>query len=121
MLYPHTARDDDELTLSVNDEVTVIEKGRSGWWRGRLGDKEGLFPSSFVMIHHKGAYPSVSSNYMACRQVIRTDWLVEGLLQILKLKEGIRNYSLRVVEQGDKRRVGGSSFSQPTAVTEAIS
>ena len=48
VLHPHTARDDDELTLSVNDEVTVIEKDRSGWWRGRIGDQEGLFPSSYV-------------------------------------------------------------------------
>ena len=82
VLYPHTARDDDELTVSVNDEVTVIEKGRSGWWRGRLGEQEGLFPSSCVMIHHKGVYPSVSSNYISRRPVTRTDWLLEGLLQI---------------------------------------
>ena len=45
VLFPHTARDDDELTVNVNDRVTVIEKDDSGWWRGRLQDKEGLFPS----------------------------------------------------------------------------
>ena len=50
MLHPHTARDDDELTFNVNDEITVIEKGKSGWWRGRLGDQEGLFPSSYVSM-----------------------------------------------------------------------
>ena len=50
MLHPHTARDDDELTFNVNDEVIVIEKGNSGWWRGRLGDQEGLFPSSYVSM-----------------------------------------------------------------------
>ena len=45
VLFPHTARDDDELTLKVNDKVTVIEKDDSGWWRGHLQDKDGLFPS----------------------------------------------------------------------------
>ena len=50
MLYPHTARDDDELTFNVNDEVTVIEKGKSGWCRGRLGNQEGLFHSSYVSM-----------------------------------------------------------------------
>ena len=54
VLYPHTARDDDELTVNVNDQVTVIEKGDTGWWLGHLGDQEGLFPSSCVHEQHKG-------------------------------------------------------------------
>ena len=45
---PHTARDDDELTVHLYDKVTVTEKDDSGWWRGRLQDKEGLFPSRCV-------------------------------------------------------------------------
>ena len=49
VLQPYTARNDDELTVNVNDEVTVIHKREGGWWRGRLGDKEGLFPSSCVV------------------------------------------------------------------------
>ena len=53
VLNPHTAMDDDELTLNVNDEVTVIEKDDSGWWRGRLGDKEGLFPSGCLQKRYK--------------------------------------------------------------------
>ena len=61
VLNSHTAKDDDELNLNVNDEVTVIEKGHSGWWKGRLGNKEGLFPSSYVLKQHKDKkYRSVS-------------------------------------------------------------
>ena len=52
-MYPYTARDDDELTLNVNDEVTLLEEGESGWWRGRVNDKEGLFPSSCVQKQEK--------------------------------------------------------------------
>ena len=59
MLHPHTARDDDELSFNVNDEITVIEKGKSGWWRGRLGDQEGLFPSSYVSM--------VAKDYRLCK------------------------------------------------------
>ena len=50
MQFPHTARNDHELTVDVNDKVTVIEKDESGWWRGRLHDKEGLFPSRCVIV-----------------------------------------------------------------------
>ena len=70
VIYPHTARDDDELNLKVNDEITVIEQGESGWWRGHLGDKEGLFPSSCVLKQHKDEkYRSVSRKHV----VIVTD------------------------------------------------
>ena len=65
VLYPHSARDDDELNLNVNDEITVTEKGESGWWRGRLRDKEGLFPSSCVLMQHKDKkYRSVSIKHI---------------------------------------------------------
>ena len=55
VLFPHTARDDDELTLNRYDKVTVIEKDDSGWWRGRLQDQEGLqeeglFPSRCLVF-----------------------------------------------------------------------
>ena len=59
VILPHEARDDDEVTLNVNDEVTVIEKGEGGWWRGRLNDREGLFPSSCVLMQHKEQVQSV--------------------------------------------------------------
>ena len=57
VLQAHTARDDDELTVNVNDKVTVTEKDDSGWWRGRLQDKEGLFPSSCIKQHKKQEPP----------------------------------------------------------------
>ena len=59
VLQPYTARNDDELTLNVNDEVTVTHKREGGWWRGHLGDKEGLFPSSCVLRHDKQEEPLV--------------------------------------------------------------
>ena len=60
MLQAHTARDDDELSVNVNDQVVVTEKDESGWWRGRLGDKEGLFPSSCIHKQLEQQEPSVS-------------------------------------------------------------
>ena len=56
VLYPHKARDDDdELTLDVKDVVTVTEKDeKTGWWKGKLKDKEGIFPSTCVQILQLG-------------------------------------------------------------------
>ena len=55
VLYPHKARDDDELTLEVKDVVTIIDKDeKTGWWKGKLKDKEGIFPSTCVQILQLG-------------------------------------------------------------------
>ena len=55
VLYPHKARDDDELTLKVKDVITVIEKDdKTGWWMGELQGKEGIFPSTCVQILQLG-------------------------------------------------------------------
>ena len=38
----------DELELADGDEVLVLEVVEEGWWKGRVGQKEGVFPSNFV-------------------------------------------------------------------------
>ena len=37
-----------ELELVVGDEVIVLEELKDGWWRGRVGQNEGVFPSNMV-------------------------------------------------------------------------
>lgn len=39
---------EDELELADGDEVIVLEVVEEGWWKGRIGQKEGVFPSNFV-------------------------------------------------------------------------
>ena len=39
---------DDELKLAEGDEVIVLDIVEEGWWRGKIGHKEGIFPSNFV-------------------------------------------------------------------------
>ena len=54
-LFPHKSRADNELTLAVKDVVTVIEKDeKTGWCKGKLKDKEGIFPSRCVQILQLG-------------------------------------------------------------------
>ena len=51
VLYPHKARDDDELNLAVKEVVTVTDKDeKTGWWKGKLKDREGIFPSTCVHL-----------------------------------------------------------------------
>jgi hypothetical protein len=48
--YDYQAEMNDELTLRVGDVVTEVDKMEGGWWKGRLGDKVGMFPDNFVKV-----------------------------------------------------------------------
>lgn len=39
---------DDEITIKAGEQIEILEKREDGWWRGRLNDKIGLFPSTYV-------------------------------------------------------------------------
>eukprot|EP00047_Mylnosiga_fluctuans_P003550 m.229694 g.229694 ORF g.229694 m.229694 type:complete len:1076 (-) comp11945_c0_seq1:83-3310(-) len=47
-LYDYDAQDADELGLKAGDMVSVVKKDASGWWQGRVGEREGLFPANYV-------------------------------------------------------------------------
>ncbi|KAG5455023.1 Hematopoietic lineage cell-specific protein [Clonorchis sinensis] len=47
-LYDYTAEEADELTFSVGELITEVEKIDPGWWKGVCRDKVGIFPSNYV-------------------------------------------------------------------------
>lgn len=59
VLYDYKKAADDELTLTVNDIVTVLDKHLEdeGWWKGELNGRVGVFPGtnrnfSIIFIDH---------------------------------------------------------------------
>lgn len=53
---------DDELSLSVGDLIDILGEVEEGWWRGKIGESEGVFPSNFVVeIDHNKAQSKNSS------------------------------------------------------------
>ncbi|XP_078279689.1 unconventional myosin-If-like [Rhinoraja longicauda] len=47
-LYQYTGQDVDELSFDVNDVMDLLLEDPSGWWKGRLCGREGLFPGNYV-------------------------------------------------------------------------
>ncbi|XP_043577543.1 unconventional myosin-If [Chiloscyllium plagiosum] len=47
-LYQYTGQDVDEISFNVNDVIEILLEDPSGWWKGRLHGKEGLFPGNYV-------------------------------------------------------------------------
>lgn len=47
-IYDYDATDADELNLKEGDVVEIIKEDSSGWWKGRIRGKEGVFPYNYV-------------------------------------------------------------------------
>ncbi|XP_073814654.1 CIN85 and CD2AP related isoform X2 [Musca autumnalis] len=50
VIYSYTQVNDDELSLAVGDVIEFLGEVEEGWWRGRLKNKIGVFPSNFVKV-----------------------------------------------------------------------
>eukprot|EP01114_Cavostelium_apophysatum_P014008 TRINITY_DN3515_c0_g1_i2.p1 TRINITY_DN3515_c0_g1~~TRINITY_DN3515_c0_g1_i2.p1 ORF type:complete len:853 (-),score=225.26 TRINITY_DN3515_c0_g1_i2:38-2596(-) len=48
VLYDYDAQDTIELTIKEEEIIFVIKEDQSGWWKGELNGKVGLFPSNFI-------------------------------------------------------------------------
>ncbi|XP_068687144.1 SH2/SH3 adapter protein NCK1-like [Montipora foliosa] len=46
--YAFQPQHNDELALKKGDKIKVIEKQEDGWWKGRIGNTEGWFPSNYI-------------------------------------------------------------------------
>lgn len=63
--FDYEAQDDTELSFMENDIITVLKEDESGWWKGELNGKSGLFPSNFVEPyedHEEGGEESKGSS-----------------------------------------------------------
>ncbi|XP_021234068.1 unconventional myosin-If [Numida meleagris] len=47
-LYQYIGQDVDELSFNVGDVIDILLEDISGWWKGRLHGREGLFPGNYV-------------------------------------------------------------------------
>ena len=47
-LFDFKPQEENELEFKKGEIIQVIEKDDANWWRGRLGEREGLFPANYV-------------------------------------------------------------------------
>lgn len=47
-LHDFTAETKDDLSFKKGDYIQILEQVDSEWYRGRLNEKEGIFPAVFV-------------------------------------------------------------------------
>ena len=52
-VYTYQAQRDDELSFTVDNIITVLDRSDSDWWRGQLHGRIGLFPSNYVAARER--------------------------------------------------------------------
>ena len=51
-LYDFTPQEHGELAFSRGDVIKVTDKSDVHWWKGEIGNREGLFPATYVQPYH---------------------------------------------------------------------
>jgi len=46
--FEYIATNEDELTIKVDDIITILKQEEEGWWEGEFNGKRGVFPNNFV-------------------------------------------------------------------------
>lgn len=49
-LFDFKPQEDGELEFKRGDIIEVVERDDPNWWRGKVGSREGLFPSNYVAV-----------------------------------------------------------------------
>ena len=67
-LYSYSAENEDELSLDEGDILTILEKELedSGWWKGELNGRVGVFPDNFVELLPPEAAVSKIGYFIIC-------------------------------------------------------
>ena len=65
--YNYQAQQFDELSLSMDARIFILEKSNTGWWLGQYGKKIGWFPSNHTQeeLHEPISSAIVKYNYQA--------------------------------------------------------
>jgi hypothetical protein len=101
-LYEYdTLGDDSNLAFDEGEVIEIISKGGDGWWDGRISDRSGSFPASFV--------EEISSKEEGVRLL---DMMKQGRQQSSKIDEGSRVSSEHNLQ---------SQISTPAASTSSSS
>jgi len=91
VVYEYKAKLEDELSLCVGDIITKVQRREGGWWYGKLGEREGVFPVNFVKINpsaesevllRNGRYVRVKYPYKAVHAE-ELELLVGDLVEVL--------------------------------------
>lgn len=86
--FAYNASRDDELNLRKGDCVEILEKEGDGWWRGKVGAREGWFPANYVEEISGADEPSAESERTVIHRVVAMYSFNPGNSEELRFRKG---------------------------------
>ena len=47
--HEYTGTAEGDLNFVAGERIEVLKETASGWWKGKIGDRQGVFPVNFTM------------------------------------------------------------------------
>lgn len=57
VIYQYDATDETQISIYENEIIEVSDTSNEEWWKGRVGNRNGWFPSSYVELIKELAAP----------------------------------------------------------------
>ncbi|XP_053847302.1 SH3 and PX domain-containing protein 2B isoform X2 [Vidua macroura] len=90
VIYPYTARDQDEMNLDKGAVVVVIQKNLEGWWKIRYQGQEGWAPASYLRKGNGDVLPpKLGSGSSAPSSALDLDGISRQQLLASRDKDGL--------------------------------
>ncbi|OWK55129.1 SH3 and PX domain-containing protein 2B [Lonchura striata] len=90
VIYPYTARDQDEMNLDKGAVVVVIQKNLEGWWKIRYQGQEGWAPASYLRKGNGDVLPpKLGSGSSAHCSALELDGISRQQLLASRDKDGL--------------------------------
>uniref|UniRef100_U3K2F6 SH3 and PX domain-containing protein 2B n=1 Tax=Ficedula albicollis TaxID=59894 RepID=U3K2F6_FICAL len=90
VIYPYTARDQDEMNLDKGAVVVVIQKNLEGWWKIRYQGQEGWAPASYLRKGNGDVFPpKLGSGSSAHSSALELDGVCRQQVLASRDKDGL--------------------------------
>ncbi|NXY63256.1 SPD2B protein, partial [Callaeas wilsoni] len=117
VIYPYTARDQDEMNLDKGAVVVVIQKNLEGWWKIRYQGQEGWAPASYLRKGNGDAFPQkLGSGSSAPSSALDLDGISRQQVLASRDKDGLGvpgRFESRALPGADIRRKSPKMRQRP--------
>eukprot|EP01060_Flectonema_neradi_P014382 TRINITY_DN21083_c0_g1_i1.p1 TRINITY_DN21083_c0_g1~~TRINITY_DN21083_c0_g1_i1.p1 ORF type:complete len:295 (+),score=33.24 TRINITY_DN21083_c0_g1_i1:37-885(+) len=61
-LFPFAARSPQEISFKKNEVIIIKRRWNDGWWEGKIGSRQGIFPANYTVLNYCTTSPPVFCN-----------------------------------------------------------
>ena len=121
-IFDYEGVDEDELSFSRGDEITIYEQCEDGWWTGELKGKFGVFPYNYVSITN-GEVMDKSTEKVEKKSIVSIPTGKDGTLKagyLTKKGHRRRNWTVRYFVLKENKLSYYTTMSEPLGKAKGV-